>query len=130
MRKTIKIYLSCIIAAASSVSCNFLDVDQVGKSDIPTYFSEASALQPALNGTYSLLYEIYDKFLLIYPEVTGDLMSLSAGNPSWETIYNFSSTYMEETTAVGYIWKYSYNIIQNVNHIIYYAPGLKDGRND
>ena len=130
MKKTIKIFAAIAFAALIFHSCRFLEVERVGKSDIPTYFSEPSALQPALNGSYSLLYDIYDKLLLFYPEVTGDLMNLSARASSWESKYNFSSTYMEETTAVGYIWKYSYNIIQNVNHIIFYSPSLKDGRNN
>ncbi len=41
--------------ATLSASCGFLEVEQVGKSDIDTYFSEVSALQPALNGCYHLL---------------------------------------------------------------------------
>lgn len=130
MKRMIKIFTAIVFAALVFHSCRFLEVERVGKSDIPTYFSEASALQPALNGSYSLLYDIYDKLLLFYPEVTGDLMNLSSRASSWESKYNFSSTYMEETTAVGFIWKYSYNIIQNINHIIFYAPALKDGKNN
>lgn len=58
--------------ATLSASCGFLEVEQVGKSDIDTYFSEVSALQPALNGCYHLLYSFYDREMLAYPEVTGD----------------------------------------------------------
>lgn len=130
MKRSIKLFIITLAAAVISQSCHFLEVQRVGKSDIPTYFSEASALQPALNGAYGLLYDIYDRFVILYPEVAGDLLDLSSRAVLWEPQYNFSSTYMEETSAVGYIWKYSYNIIQNVNHILYYAPGLKDGKND
>ena len=62
--------------ATLSASCGFLEVEQVGKSDIDTYFSEVSALQPALNGCYHLLYSFYDRKMLAYPEVTGDLVDL------------------------------------------------------
>lgn len=113
-------------AAMLSVSCHFLEVENVGKNDIDTYFSEVSALQPALNGCYHLLYSFYDREMLAYPEVAGDLVDLSSGEASWENQYNFTSTYMEETTAVGYIWKLGYTVIQNVNYIIAYAPDLKE----
>lgn len=111
--------------ATLSASCGFLEVEQVGKSDIDTYFSEVSALQPALNGCYHLLYSFYDREMLAYPEVTGDLVDLSSNNATWTNQYNFISTYLEETTAVGYIWKLGYSVIQNVNYIITYAPDLR-----
>lgn len=87
--------------ATLSASCGFLEVEQVGKSDIDTYFSEVSALQPALNGCYHLLYSFYDREMLAYPEVAGDLVDLSSNNATWTNQYNFISTYLEETTAVG-----------------------------
>ena len=51
MMKTIysKIMTLAVVATLSA-SCGFLEVEQVGKSDIDTYFSEVSALQPALSG--------------------------------------------------------------------------------
>ena len=61
MMKTIYSKIMTLAAVATlSASCGFLEVEQVGKSDIDTYFSEVSALQPALNGCYHLLYSFYD----------------------------------------------------------------------
>lgn len=97
--------MTLAVVATLSASCDFLEVEQVGKSDIDTYFSEVSALQPALNGCYHLLYSFYDREMLAYPEVAGDLVDLSSNNATWTNQYNFISTYLEETTAVGYIWK-------------------------
>lgn len=110
----------------SAASCHFLEVEKIGKSDIETWFSEVSALQPALNGCYNLLYALYDREMLAYPEIAGDLADLSANATSWWNVYNFASLHSEETTAVGYIWKLGYNVIQNINYIIEYAPGLKE----
>lgn len=53
--------MTLAVVATLSASCGFLEVEQVGKSDIDTYFSEVSALQPALNGCYHLLYSFYDR---------------------------------------------------------------------
>ena len=35
-------------------SCNFLKVDNIGKSTIESYFAEISSLEPAVNGLYNL----------------------------------------------------------------------------
>lgn len=125
IKTTLARMITLAAAAVSLASCHFLEVEQVGKSDIDTYFSEVSALQPALNGCYHLLYSFYDREMLAYPEIAGDLVDLSSGNATWVNQYNFTSTYMEETTAVGYIWKLGYTVIQNVNYIVTYAPQLK-----
>lgn len=46
MMKTIYSKIMTLAAVATlSASCGFLEVEQVGKSDIDTYFSEVSALQ-------------------------------------------------------------------------------------
>ena len=86
--------MTLAVVATLSASCDFLEVEQVGKSDIDTYFSEVSALQPALNGCYHLLYSFYDREMLAYPEVTGDLVDLSSNNATWTNQYNFISTYL------------------------------------
>lgn len=122
--------LYTIVLALSLNSCNFLEVDQIGKSDIDTYFSEIGSLEPAMNGVYNLMNTFYERYMLIYPEVAGDLMYLSSKNTEWDRQYNFTSRYEDETTVVGYIWKNGYNIIQNANYIIRYAPDLRDGVRD
>lgn len=128
--KQLKIIVTVLFCMTGISGCHFLEVDRVGKSDIANFFSEFSALQASLNGSYSLLYELYDKSMLAYPEVAGDLLYLSSEASQWETKYNFTSVSTEETTAVGNIWKQSYSVILNINHLIQYAPALKDGTND
>ncbi len=105
-------------------ACNFLNVEELGKSDIPTYFSDVNALEPAIYGTYSLLYTFYDRYMLQYAELKGDEIKLSGADATLSTIYNFEETTYDETSFVGLIWKSGYNIINNANHIIYYAPQL------
>ena len=60
-----------------TASCNFLNVEQTGKQDIPSFFSDALSLEVAVNGIYNLTYAYYDTYAILYPEVTGDLIRLS-----------------------------------------------------
>lgn len=108
-------------------SCSFLEVEKIGKSDIETYFSEVTALEPAMYGIYNLMFGFYDKYFLPYAEVAGDAMNLSvATGEEWVDFYNFATTEQYETTALGYMWKSGYEIINNANQVIYWAPRLKD----
>ena len=47
-------------------SCNFLKVDNIGKSTIESYFAEISSLEPAVNGLYNLTYSVIDKYYIAY----------------------------------------------------------------
>lgn len=108
-------------------SCSFLEVEKIGKSDIETYFSEVTALEPAMYGIYNLMFGFYDKYFIPYAEVAGDAMTLSvATGEEWVDFYNFATTEQYETTALGYMWKSGYEIINNANQVIYWAPLLKD----
>ena len=116
------------IAAISLTSCNFLEVEKIGKSDIETYFSEVNALEPAVNGLYHLMYSFYDRYFITYGEIAGDLVNLSASNTDWDRLFNYETECItsDEVSAAGYIWKSGYEIISNTNYLIYYAPKLKD----
>ena len=109
-----------------TASCNFLNVEQTGKQDIPSFFSDALSLEVAVNGIYNLTYAYYDTYAILYPEVTGDLIRLSPTLTSWVEQFNFSSAETEETSPVGYIWKDGYEIINNANMIIYYGPNVRN----
>lgn len=111
----------------SASSCSFLEVEKIGKSDIETYFSEVTALEPAMYGIYNLMFGFYDKYFIPYAEVAGDAMNMSvATGEEWVDFYNFATTEQYETTALGYMWKSGYEIINNANQVIYWAPRLKD----
>lgn len=107
-------------------SCDFLEVQKIGKSTIENFYSDVSSVEAALNGAYNLTYSFYDKYMVMYPEVAGDLVRLQASTSDWVQQYNFISDESEETTAVGYVWKNGYEIISNANEIIKYAPDVAD----
>ena len=126
MKQISKMAAMFVLAAASS-SCSFLEVEKIGKSDIQTYFSEVSALEPAMNGIYNLMFSFYDRYHVQYSEICGDALVLSASTAgTWVDYQNFVTTSNYETSAVGYIWKSGYEIINNANQVIYWAPFLKE----
>ena len=125
LNKTVS-YMLYVPVLFFTASCNFLNVEQTGKQDIPSFFSDALSLEVAVNGIYNLTYAYYDTYAILYPEVTGDLIRLSPTLTSWVEQFNFSSAETEETSPVGYIWKDGYEIINNANMIIYYGPNVRN----
>lgn len=124
MKRTIHIVFVSVIACCLS-SCHFLEVEKIGKSDIETYFSDISSLEPAMNGLYSLTFSLYDKYLIPYAETTADNVIVTKDKGGiWIDYQNFATDLTYETSAVGMIWKNAYNIINNANEILYYAPKL------
>ena len=107
-------------------SCKFLEVERIGKTDIPTFFSDPSSAESSMNGVYNRLYSVYNDYLLIYPEVAADHLVVSASEKDWQRFANFESTYMDETTPVGYIWQKGYDVIANTNQILNWVPQLKE----
>ncbi len=126
MKKIINLILSLSLLMAN-MSCSFLEVERIGKSDIQTYFSEVTALEPAMNGIYNLMFSFYDRYHILYSEICADALILSASSGgTWVDYQNFVATSNYETSAVGYIWKSGYEIINNANQVIHWAPVLKE----
>lgn len=126
MKPISKILISLSIVATTS-ACSFLEVEKIGKSDIQTYFMEVTALEPAMNGIYNLMFSFYDRYHVQYSEICGDALMLSASSGgTWVDYQNFATTSSYETSAVGYMWKGGYEVINNANQVIYWAPLLKE----
>ena len=107
-------------------SCHFLEVEKTGKTSIKNFYSDIYALDAAVSGTYGLTYKFYDSYMVLYPEVAGDLVRLQSGTSDWRQQFDFISDESEETTAVGYIWRNGYEIIANANEIIQYGPAVAE----
>ena len=121
-------YRKIFVAAALPLlaSCHFLEVEQTGKTSIKAFFSDTYALEAAVNGAYRLTYTYYDSYMVLYPEVTGDLVRFAPGTSAWRQQFDYISDESEETTPVGYIWKNGYEIISNANEIIKYGPEVSE----
>ena len=124
--KTYKNILTILAFMPLLASCHFLEVEKTGKTSIKAFYSDIYALDAAVSGAYGLTYKFYDSYMVLYPEVTGDLVRIPAGTSDWRQQFDFTSDESEETTAVGYIWKNGYEIVTNVNEIIKYGPSVAE----
>ena len=106
-------------------SCNFLKVDNIGKSTIESYFAEISSLEPAVNGLYNLTYSVIDKYYIAYEEIAGDCIVLSPNAEGWQKCQDYKLESSDEISVLGYLWKYGYEAINNANQILKYAPKLR-----
>lgn len=113
-------------AALNFTSCNFLNVEVIGKSDIDSYFAEVSSLEPAMYGVYHETFGLYDSYMLKYPEVAADEIVLNSTESNWIQCHNFTLTSSDESTVLAYIWKGAYNVINNCNEILFYGPKLRE----
>lgn len=79
--KNILAFLSMLPLLAS---CHFLEVEKTGKTSIKNFYSDIYALEAAVSGTYGLTYKFYDSYMVLYPEVTGDLVRFQSGTSEWQ----------------------------------------------
>lgn len=124
-------YIKTIITVFSFIlvtNCDsFLEVDQIGKSSIPVFFSDMDGIRGALPGAYSSVYKYYGEELVLYPDVAGDMLQLvSVGDNPMLSQYNYNSNPQDELTAVGGIWTDANEALVNVNNILEYQPELLD----
>ena len=126
MKKIIRNIVLAFCLPSFLTGCHFLEVEQLGKSDIQTYFSDIESVEPSILGAYNLLFSLYDHYAVMYPEVAGDLLYLSATNIEWWKTYEFTATYEEESSPVGLIWKRGYNLIMDLDYLLYFVPKLRD----
>lgn len=124
--KTLKHISALLLLVPLLASCHFLEVEKTGKTSIKNFYSDIYALDAAVNGVYGLTYKFYDNYMVLYPEVAGDLVRLQATTSEWRPQFDFISDESDETTAVGYIWKNGYEIIANANEVIQYGPSVSD----
>lgn len=124
--KTLKHISAFLLLVPLLASCDFLEVEKTGKTSIKNFYSDIYALDAAVNGVYGLTYKFYDNYMVLYPEVAGDLVRLQATTSEWRPQFDFISDESDETTAVGYIWKNGYEIIANANEVIQYGPSVSD----
>lgn len=123
-RSIFNIPVLVFLGIAMGSACSFLEVEQIGKSDIEGFFSEESSAKAALYGTMSLAADVYDKYMLPYSEIAADELVLNTSEATWKMYQDFSVTSSDEVGAMGYIWKNGYQVINNCNQVIEHVPGL------
>lgn len=126
MKKLILYTAVAISAITMMTSCNdFLEVQEKGRTTIPSFLSDPRGLHAGLVGAYQTMYDYEDQEFSKYPEVAGNMCSLSitAGSSMMDQ-YNFVPNPSSATTA-DYIWRRIYEAMANVNNIIQYEPEVE-----
>ncbi len=116
----------CVICQLASGCSDFLEVKEKGRTTIPVFLSDPDGLYSGLVGAYNKMYAYYDNEFTKYPDVAGNMLSMkfvSAGADMLDQ-YNFTSDALQETGAVGYIWRKIYEALANVNNVIQYQPAV------
>ena len=115
------------VAAAVLSSCHFLEVEKIGKSDIESFFESEESVEAAVIGCMDLLNGLYDDYMILYPEICGDLVVMNASESGmWSYLYNFDLSEAYNTTPIGFVWNVGYELILNTCEIIDYAPQVKE----
>ena len=123
-RKIISFILAGTLVATTGCT-GFLDVDNIGKSTIKSFFAEYSGLENAFYGMYRETYGFYDSYAVNYPDIASDLVELTQSSDEMhQTVHNFESLPEHNAGYPRLIWKSGYNVVTNANNIIYYGPGL------
>ncbi|MCM4166760.1 SusD-like protein P38 [Arenibacter antarcticus] len=121
-----QLFITTICAFALTSCDSFLEVEEVGKSSIPVFFTDMNGVRAAIPGAYSSVYSYYDFGYVLYPDVTGDMLRLNIVGEDTKMVseYNYNATPEDEITPVGRIWRDAYEALANVNNIIEYYPSL------
>ena len=106
----------------SIASCDFLEVEPVGKTTIPQLFSNMEGIRAALPGAYSAMYDHYEDQFTKYPDVAGDMLRLNFVGTTADMAdqSNYTSDQSQETGAVCHIWTDILNALSNVKILIDY----------
>lgn len=129
--KRVKKYIAYIVAAVFAPivgGCNFLEVDPIGKTTIPLFFSDIDGIRAAVPGAYSSVFNYYNSEFYRYPDVAGNMIALNSVGGGTEMLnqFNFTSNPDHEVEAVGSIWTKIWEAMANVNNIIEYQPQLRE----
>ena len=100
---------SVALVCLGAVSCNFLEVEKIGKSDIESFYDSPESVTAAVTGCYSLMNTLTDKYMILYPEICGDMVTMNAAESSaWSYLYNFDLSESYNATPIGFVWKSAY----------------------
>lgn len=116
-----------LIILLAFISCeDFLEVDKVGETSIPVFFSDMDGIRGAVPGAYSAIYKFYDSEFYLYPDAASDLVNINPTGSETKMIsqFNFQSEPDQESSAVGHIWLNGFKAIANLNNILEYHPKL------
>lgn len=123
---TTKLLLLSIVCAATCGCKDFLTVEQLGKNDIPGFFSNIEGLRMSRLGMYSSMYSMFDGYYTKYPDVAADMIRVNIANASMWDQYIYDLLPEHTAGAEGAIYRTGYTLLANINNILAYAPDLRE----
>ncbi|REA57768.1 hypothetical protein DSL64_22810 [Dyadobacter luteus] len=122
-------YITAFSLALLASCQRLLDKEPQNRISLEATFQDYESAKVALTGAYSSLYamQYYNGYRMLYPDITG-------GNVKYSKItdviklydtYNFSAS--SDDTEMNGTYTYLYSILNNLNNIIYYSPGIPNG---
>lgn len=127
MKKNILLSLAAFSAALASCT-GFLNVDNLGKTTIESFFSDIDGMKAAGVGLHRTILNFYDASYLRFGDIGGDTENASRVNSDEALLRMYDFDYYAEDNG-GYpytIWKNGYAIATNANNILYYGQKLLD----
>ena len=128
MRKNILLSIAVTGTLAISSCSGFLNVDNLGKSTIESFFSDIDGMKAAGVGLHKTILNFYDGSYLRFGDIGGDTQNALrvASDEALLRMYDFDY-YAEDNGGFPYtIWKNGYPIATNANNILYYGQKLLD----
>lgn len=123
--KNIKNIFAVVALCISLQSCHFLEVEKIGKSDIESFFETQESVSAAVIGCMNLANSLTDRYMILYPEICGDLVVMNASETGmWSYLYNFDFSEAYNATPIGFVWNLAYELVLNTCEIIDYAPSV------
>lgn len=128
MSKNILLSIAVTGTLAISSCSGFLNVDNLGKSTIESFFSDIDGMKAAGVGLHKTILNFYDGSYLRFGDIGGDTQNALrvASDEALLRMYDFDY-YAEDNGGFPYtIWKNGYAIATNANNILYYGQKLLD----
>lgn len=117
--------VSSIILGASLMftSCEgFLNVQQIGKSTINTFFTDISSFIAAGEGLHNDYSDFYQD-VIMYGDIAGNQLKINTVNASQASklTFNFELRPEHNATYEASIWKSGYEVVSSANYLITYG---------
>lgn len=122
------IIISTAIALTLTSCSGFLNVDNLGKSTIDSFFSDIDGMKAAGIGLHRTILNFYDGSYIRFGDIGGDTQTASRVNcdEALLRLYDFDY-YADDNSGYPYtLWKNGYAIATNANNILYYGQKLLD----
>lgn len=104
-----------------------LTVPPLGKSTVASFLGTTEGYEAAAEGLHYRIWQLFDKNLIRYAEITGDLMKITVDAGEGDYLaFNYKLEAEHVATYPRNIWTAGWECITETNNLLYYGPTLKE----